>query len=259
MNSELKNKIDAIIPAYNGARFILQALDSVVNQTLPPNKIIVVDDGSTDNTNKIVSNYAKNSKIEIKIVQKENGGLSSARNAGIKESNAYFIGFLDADDVWTPEKLSEQIKIFEDTEFGNLGLVYCDYFIIDKNGNVNKKEKKIPLNQGIRGSAFPFLLVGNKVLSSGSGVLIKKEVFNTVGYFDESLKYAEDWDMWLRISQKYEIDYSVKRLVKIRRHDENMTKSKLNKIKGEAKFYKKWLGKNKIQLQHIFRRIFKFI
>jgi len=99
------SKIDVAIPVYNGENFILQALESVACQTLLPNKIIIIDDGSTDNTNKLISDYAKNSKLNIKIIKKENGGLSSARNTGIKESDAEFIAFLDADDLWLPDKL----------------------------------------------------------------------------------------------------------------------------------------------------------
>lgn len=253
MNSNTKNAIDVVIPIYNGEKFILQALESVTNQTLSPNKIIVVDDGSTDGSYSLVSEYAKNSKIEIQIVKKENGGLSSARNAGIKESNAEFIAFLDVDDVWINDKLREQIDIFKKTKFQNLALVYCNYDVIDINGSIKYKNYKAPLDKKrMRGMVFEKLLERNQITGSGSGVLIKREVFATVGLFDENLKYAEDWDMWLRITEKFEVDFVENVLVHIRKHEENMTSDTARTFENEIYFYNKWMstieGRYKIPL-----------
>jgi glycosyltransferase involved in cell wall biosynthesis len=236
-----KGNIDVIIPVYNGAEFILDALNSVARQTLSPNKIIVVDDGSTDNTNELVSHFAQNSKIEVQIIKKENGGLSSARNAGIKTSRALFVAFLDADDVWIENKLEEQVRVYANSNFDHLGLVYCDYDVIDISGNIKFKNYKSPLDKKrMRGMVFDRLLERNKITSSGSGVLIKREVFNTTGLFDEKLKFGEDWDMWLRISQKYEVDFSEKILVHIRKHENNMTARQTKVFGNELYFYNKW-------------------
>lgn len=240
-NNTRKNTIDVIIPVYNGSKFIVDAISSVLNQTLSPTKIIVVDDGSTDNTKEILSRYAENSKEQIKIITKQNGGLSSARNAGIQASTADFVAFLDADDTWEVSKLEEQLQVFIKIGYKNLGLVYCDYDLIDTNGNKDTRSYKVPLNKNLQGAVFKKLLKSNKILSSGSGVLIKRDVFSKVGVFDENLKFGEDWDMWLRISQIYEVEYSDKVLVHIRRHIDSMTSSKRNVFMGELAFYKKWI------------------
>jgi glycosyltransferase involved in cell wall biosynthesis len=238
-----QNKIDVVIPVYNGAKFILQALESVVNQTLSPRRIIIVDDGSTDNTYELVVKYAENSRVEIKIISKNNGGLSSARNAGIKESDGDFIAFLDADDSWVKNKLEEQISLFEKTKFKNLALIYCDYDVINSNGDILFKNYKAPLDdKRMRGSVFKTLLSRNQIASSGSGVLIKREVFETVGLFDENLKFGEDWDMWLRISERYEIDFVDKVLVHIRKHGQNMTSNPSKIFEKELGFYGKWIS-----------------
>ncbi len=231
--------IDVIIPVYNGKEFILKALQSVAAQTLLPASIIVVDDGSTDDTYAILSEYAKESKIKIQIIQQENKGLSAARNIGIKNSIEEFIAFLDADDEWLPSKLEEQVLIFKHSNLENLGIVYCGYELIDKNNNLLKKNT-LKIDPSIRGKIFEKILPANKIISSGSGVLIKKECFKKVGYFDESLKACEDWDMWLRLSQEYEFDYSNKILVKIRQHHQNMQKNKDFMLVNLITFYNKW-------------------
>lgn len=246
MSKVLKKDIDVIIPVYNGEDFILDAINSVVNQSYKPNKIIIINDGSKDNTLLLINKYAETSKIDIKIITKENNGLSSARNTGIKESNAYFIAFLDADDLWEENKLEEQLKIFESSdEFSNLGLIYCRYSLIDINGNKYNKKYIVPLDKKMRGYVFNEVLKANKILSSGSGVLIKRTVFDTVGNFDETLKFGEDWDMWIRISEKFEIDYVDKILVNIRRHKSNMSHDLFNVFLGEIGFYNKWIPKLK--------------
>jgi glycosyltransferase involved in cell wall biosynthesis len=238
-----KNTIDVVIPVYNGQDFIIDALESVVKQTLSPRTVIVVDDGSTDDTHKIVSEYALSSKVEIKIIKKINGGLSSARNAGIKESTSDFIAFLDADDVWIGNKLEEQIDIYKTTKFKNLALIYCNYDVIDSHGVIQYTNYKAPLdNKRMRGMVFQKLLKRNRIASSGSGVLIKRDIFEDVGLFDEKLKFGEDWDMWLRIARKYDVDFSSKTLVHIRKHEYNMTAQPSKVFENELGFYNKWVS-----------------
>ncbi len=238
----LHKKIDIIIPVYNGEDFIEEALSSVIKQTYKPENVFVINDGSTDKTKEIVEKYAHTSPISITLIQKENGGLSSARNRGIKESTAEYIAFLDADDVWESTKLEEQMHVFENTEYPTLGLVYCGYDIINTHGIHDTDEYVVPLDTTYRGMVFEKVLSANKILSSGSGVLIKKEVFDTVGLFDETLRFGEDWDMWIRIAEKYAIDYTPQKLVHIRRHEESMTTNKPFQVfKGQIILYTKWI------------------
>ncbi len=228
-----------VIPVYNGQRFILQALSSVAAQTLPPKKIIVVDDGSTDRTPEVVGNFK--CIVPIDYVRKANGGLSSARNAGIARCTSEYIAFLDADDAWYPEKLAEQAKVFKNSAMQNLGIVYSRYAIIDENGYLTDKYFVLEPDPSIRGNVFSMLLTANKITGSGSGVLVKRECFQTVGDFDETLTACEDWDMWLRLAERYEFDYSSEILVKIRRHDTNMQRDKMHMLSNHLRFWEKWI------------------
>lgn len=244
MTTSVNNpSIDVVIPVYNGERFIRAALDSVIAQTYSPTCVIVVDDGSTDSTYSIVSIYAQTSNVPITVVQKSNGGLSSARNAGIKASTSEYIAFLDADDAWLPTKLQEQVRIYQTSPYKNLGLVYCNYDVINTAGVVQYTNYKAPIDlKRMRGSVFKRLLERNMIAGSGSGVLIRRTVFDTVGLFDETLGFGEDWDMWLRIAGVYKVDVAPLILVHIRKHSENMTVDSAKIFKKELGFYDKWIG-----------------
>ncbi|MCC7160288.1 glycosyltransferase family 2 protein [Candidatus Nomurabacteria bacterium] len=249
--------IDVIIPVYNQGAFILEAIKSIERQTLKPKNIFIINDGSTDNTESVVLNYKDRSIIPITYIKKINAGPNSARNIGVKNSKADFLAFLDADDVWTEYKLEEQINIFTTSSFENLGLVYGRYDTIDINGK-KSKDNVIEIDPRYRGKAYNVLMEGNKILGSASCVMIKNEVFRNVGLFNENLRFAEDWEMWLRISEKYSIDYSEKVLVHIRRHPFNTSKNRLKQFIGLSKFYLELLYKTKnplLLIKLIFRKI----
>lgn len=243
MNNNDNYNIDVIIPTYNQGIFIVDAIKSVEAQTLKPKNIYIIDDGSTDDTSTVVSEYIKNSPIQIVYRQKENGGPNSARNMGLSLSNSDFVAFLDGDDKWHKDKLQEQIDIYKNTSFKRLGLVYSKYETINSKGSVNTEAINVAIDKNIRGSAFEKLLSGNKILGSASAVLIKREVFSEIGIFDENLRFGEDWDMWLRIAQKYDIDFADKALVSIRRHNTNQTNDRSKVFLGEIDFYNKWSDK----------------
>jgi len=233
--------IDVIVPVYNGEKYIAEALGSITAQTCPPRTIIVVDDGSTDATVDIIMQARSGSGIEIKYLKTPNSGLSSARNHGLKASTAEYVAFLDADDVWLPDKLSEQIRIFKNSPFRQLGVVYCDYALIDENGNEAAGVPIHPDNE-IRGEVFMKLLGGNFISGSCSAALVRRECFSEAGYFDEALSAVEDWDMWLRIAKMFQFDYADKALVKIRLHACSMQKNRLRMFSNEAVFFDKWAG-----------------
>lgn len=236
--------IDVIIPVYNGEKYIIEAIKSVEKQTLKPSNIFIINDGSTDNTEEIIKKYIELSKnSNIKYIKKENGGPNSARNLGLKQSQAEFVAFLDADDIWVQEKLEKQMSIFERKEYSNIGLVYAGYREINEKNEINKNALIVPFDIKIQGNAFNSLLSGNKILGSSSSVLIKKEVFDNVDLFDENLRFGEDWDMWLRIAEKYDINFAKEPLVYIRRHSTNQT-NELDKVfLGEIDFFNKWVSK----------------
>ena len=234
--------IDVVIPVYNGGKYVIDAIRSVEQQTFKPQRIVVVDDGSTDKTSEVVLNYK--SIIPIEYLKKENGGPSSARNAGIKSCTSEYIAFLDADDEWYEDKLKEQINVFTTTNFNNLGVVYCKYIFIDENGDITDKYPvMVDLDSTVRGKVFEKLLEGKPVTGCSSGVLIKRECFDKAGFFDESLRIGEDWDMWIRIAEHYEYDYVDKELVKIRRHGNNTQGNDYYVFSNILIFYNKWIEK----------------
>ncbi|MCL4352877.1 MAG: glycosyltransferase [Patescibacteria group bacterium] len=233
-----KYSVDVVIPVYNGQDYIIQAIESVNKQTYKPNKIIVVDDGSTDKTPALIKRLRKSNQT-LFYLRKRRGGPSSARNVGIKYSNAEFIAFLDADDVWESAKLEKQIKLFKNSDNQNLGVVYCNYADIDQDGNNLINFSSFPLDRTIRGNISRQLSSGNKVAGSDSAVLVKRECLERVGYFDENLQTCEDWDLWLRIAKYYQFDFVDKILVYLRRHPASLQKNKMKMLLGEVKFTNK--------------------
>ena len=214
-------EIDVVIPVYNGARFLGAAIESVLAQTLAPRRLIVVDDGSRDESAAIARSYAGGA-TEVLVVQKANGGLSSARNAGLARCRSELVALLDADDVWVPQKLARQAARFAESELAELGVIFCAYDDIDEQGEPLPDFGSMPLTRGLRGRIKRRLYRGNLVSGSGSAVLVKRACFERVGGFDESLPSCEDWEMWLRLAEHYTFDYVDAVLVHLRRHGGSM-------------------------------------
>lgn len=240
--------IDVVIPVYNCEKYIVDAIKSVDRQTFKPASIIVVNDGSTDNTLKRIQLYVlerDQNLARLKVINKANGGLSSARNAGIQAGRSEWIAFLDSDDLWLPDKLQRQVEVLMSSDVTNLGAVYCDYVLIGEDGELLIDQPSSVLDSSVRGKIFERLLFGNFVASSGSGVLCRRTCFETVGLFDESLAAAEDWDMWLRISQDFGFDFVSDRLVKIRRTGNSMSSNRERQFKSDMKVIGKLAAKPK--------------
>jgi glycosyltransferase involved in cell wall biosynthesis len=237
--SAVPASIDVVVPVYNGQDFILRALQSIENQTLPPEKIIVVDDGSTDATGEILQTYR--GRVPLKIITKEHSGLSATRNIGIAHCTSAYVAFLDADDEWVPRKLERQLQVFHRAEFPKLGAVYCEYEIIDERGDVQRDAYTLTIQPGIRGDVFSAILPKNLIASSASGILMLRECFLHAGTFDEHLQAAEDWDLWLRVAQHYQFDFVQEVLVKIRRHASNMQNDETRMFSQKLVFYNKWI------------------
>jgi len=242
--SQSQYTIDVVIPAYNAGAFIAQTLQSVLLQDTPIHSVIVVNDGSMDDTqSKVLAFQEQNQNLKITLVNQDNAGLSAARNAGIRHSQADYIALLDADDLWHPTKLSSEIKLFQDGQSPQLGVVYCAYELIDATGNLLPTKEQALIAPNLRGNVYKPLLRGNFISGSGSSVLIARAVFDQVGLFDEKLKACEDWDMWLRIAQHFQFDYVDQTLVSIRVHPHNMQKDLGRMICAELmvlnKFYER--------------------
>lgn len=198
----MKNEklISVIIPVYNRPNLIKRAIDSVINQTYKFFEIIVIDNGSTDNTADIVEKNYKS----VNLIRQNHTGVASARNKGIINSKGKYIAFLDSDDEWLPEKLNIQIKDFFNNQ--NCKISHTDELWIRKGMKVNKPKKYEKFGGYIFSRCLDVTMVGT------STVMLKKEVFNEVGMFDEKMPVCEDNDLWLRIALKYEFNFIKKQL-----------------------------------------------
>ena len=186
--------ISVIIPVFNGEKTIKETIDSILNQTFKDIEIIIINDGSTDAT---LATIKEISDSRIKVFSYSNAGLSASRNRGISQAKGEYISFIDADDLWTPDKLELQWQALQKNPQATVAYSWTDY--IDQSSKFLKPGRRIKVN----GDAFSKLLVTN-FLENGSNPLISKEALEKVGGFDESLTAAEDKDMWLRLAANYE-------------------------------------------------------
>jgi glycosyltransferase involved in cell wall biosynthesis len=224
-----EQEVDVVIPVFNGARYLAAAIQSVLAQTLPARRLIVVDDGSSDGSAEIARGLA-GGPVELIVVQKANGGLSSARNAGLAVCRSELVALLDADDVWLPHKLARQVQRFRDSELANLGVVYCDYDDIDEHDLPLSDFPSTRLQRGLRGQIKRRLYRGNLVAGSGSAVLVRRQCLAEVGGFDEALPSSEDWELWLRLADRYAFDYVEEVLVHLRRHGGSMQAQRVRQM-----------------------------
>jgi glycosyltransferase involved in cell wall biosynthesis len=192
---KMNTLISAIIPTFNSKQYVCEAVDSVLTQTYPNVEVVVIDDGSTDGTGDLLKSKYGN---RIKYIVKPNGGPASARNLGIRNSRGEFIAFLDADDLWKPEKLERQIVAFSEETL----LVGCS----QKTTNDGIIEKVL----------FRDLVIRNRF--SNSGVVVRRRAIEQAGYFDErpEMRAVEDWDMWIRLARSGELRVLHCNLVDIR-------------------------------------------
>ncbi len=185
--------ITVIIPTFNRGWIVEEAIKSVLAQDYPNFELFIVDDGSTDDTKAILSRYVN----DIVVLNQKNKGVSAARNKGIMKSSEKYIAFLDSDDLWLPEKLSCQIDFFKQ----NPEAMICQTNEIWIRNGVRVNPKKV--HKKPSGMIFkPSLL---RCLVSPSAVMMRRELFENVGLFDEQLPACEDYDLWLRVSQSYPV------------------------------------------------------
>ena len=186
-------KVSIIIPVYNCQEYISDSLESVLSQTYQNIEIVVINDGSTDDTQKIIEEYGD----RINYYYQENAGVATARNLGLNKCSGHYIAFLDADDIWLPDKLEKQIDVLRKNP--DYGFVYCDNYFVDEKKNIIKNyERKIKLLQGdiLLDFFMDFFLIT-------SGIVMRKKCLEKTGYFREILEVGEDFDFFLRLSKNY--------------------------------------------------------
>ena len=205
--------ISVIVPTYNRVHQLPRALDSILCQSCSPKEIIVVDDGSTDETSALMTSEYP----EIVFIQQQNAGVSSARNVGIKRASGDWIAFLDSDDEWLPKKLEIQMKaLYKNPE---IKICHTNEIWIRNGKRVNPKKKHGKFGGWIFQKCLPLCCI------SPSSVIIHKSIFKEIGLFDYSLPVCEDYDLWLRITARNPVLYIEEPfLIKYGGHEDQLSK-----------------------------------
>lgn len=202
--------VSVIITTFNREHFLADALDSVLKQDYPAKEIIVIDDGSEESSYKLLR------ELPVRYAWQPNAGISAARNRGIGLARGELITFLDVDDIWARKKLSSQVAAMKK---GGYSVCYTDETWIRNGRHLNQKKRHAKFSGDIFEKCLPLCII------SPSSVMIKREVFDEVGLFDESLPVCEDYDMWLRVTARYPVFFLKKKLIiKQGGHEDQLSK-----------------------------------
>jgi glycosyltransferase involved in cell wall biosynthesis len=211
---KLSMQIDVIIPSYNRAHCLLRAVDSVLGQTYQDFNLLVIDDGSTDNTFELLKPYIDDKKLTY--LKTENRGVSAARNFGVQNSISKWIAFLDSDDEWLPHKLTAQVEFIQQNP--QIPLVHGEETWIRKGKRVNPKNIHKKFGGRIFERCLPLCLI------SPSATILKRELLTEVGGFDEDYVVCEDYDLWLKITSLYEVGFIEEPIItKYGGHDDQLS------------------------------------
>ena len=203
----LRASISCIVPVYNGARYVAEALDSILAQTLRPTEIIVVDDGSTDTTAEVVNGYAQ----DVTYLRQSNAGPASARNRGIAIATGDFLAFLDADDLWHADKLERQIAALNANPAAGICLTYVQNFWVDELAVERERMRDQPFARPLLGYVCQCLLA-------------RRSAFDAVGTFNEAKRVGEDIDWFMRAEQAGIVKQIVTDALVYRRiHEQNIS------------------------------------
>jgi len=220
LNADMIPIVSVVMPAYNYARYISAAIKSVLDQTYPFFELLIIDNHSTDNTEQIVESFSDDRIRYYKFAN--NGILAASKNCGARKARGQYIAFIDADDVWLPNKLEIQMEFFKRYPF--TGLVFCavQFDSVDKRYNGHIFGKKRLADGWV---AYHELLNANFITTSS--VVIRASVLQEINYFDEDprMALADDWDAWLRVVSAYRMAYIPQVFVKFRLHHSNLSKS----------------------------------
>jgi glycosyltransferase involved in cell wall biosynthesis len=220
--------VSVVIPVYRQPDLLREALDSVCNQTLDNYEIIVVDDNSKTNFKYIINEYGDHVRL---IVHDENQGAAKARNTGMSSAKGDFVAFLDADDTWEPTKLEKQQTVFENVD-NNVGLVYTGFVQYELDGT---EWERYP---DAKGDIYLDELERDRIHPT-STVMVRRDALNEVGGFDTDLPSRQDYDLWIRITEHYDVDYVDEILVDKREQPDSISKDFDSRIKGDLAVFEK--------------------
>ncbi len=233
-------QVSVIIPVYNRADFLTEAVDSVLNQTWTDFEILVVDDGSTDRTRDATVRYGD----RIRYFYQDHGGPSRARNFGASKAHGHFLAFLDSDDTWEPNKLEVQMRFLK--SHPEVKLISCGSYYIG-----NSRRRKMALKGNRFGDLF--LDLYKRSFINTSGVVLSRDCFCQVGPFDETIQTAEDYDLWLRVARHFPIAFLEAPLVGIRKHPDKLSQNKLELRKNAMRVLQKHFDPTRVP-ERIYRR-----
>ncbi|MCY6959580.1 glycosyltransferase [Clostridium brassicae] len=230
--------VTIIIPTFNSKKYIIQAVESVLDQTYKDIEVIVVDDGSTDGTCEKLEKY----RDEIKYYYKENGGVASARNFGILKAKGDYICFLDADDIYEKDKLKEQVRFLQDNP--QIDVVYNDIQVEDEKLNYINTLK----SEGVYNDREDFLsmMLIRQIIPGPASIMFRRRCIEDGLKYNEEYTNAEDYDFTLRLAEKFNFAYIPKSLYVYRRHQNNLTNNHKKQFDNEIEIIKK-IGIEKIK------------
>ncbi len=221
-------KASIIMPVYNGEKYLKEAIDSVLEQDYESFELIVVDDGSKDNSKELIKEYCD----KVIYIYKNNGGTPSAYNLGISAATGRYIAFIEQDDIWMPKKLSQQIEFLD--KHTSFGMVYSPVYLLRE--EITSKQSDIN-HQDMEGEyGFKEFFIKNRILNCSS-VLLKREAIQKAGMFRTDLKLAFDYDLWLRVSAHFKIRNLGVPMVKYRIHEDNLSKDDDELAAAEGQLY----------------------
>ena len=245
--SIMPKSVSVVIPTYNYGRFIIEAISSVLDQTRPPSEIIVVDDGSMDETAAVVRAFGE----AVRYIRQDNAGVCAARNRGASESSSELIAFLDADDRWEPTNLEKQVARFESDE--KIGLVHCAMREFDGETGETIRFYMDGCEEGV---AENLLLWEGPLIVVPGAVTVTREAFNHVGGFDPRMKVGEDWDFCYRVARLFKIGFVAEPLVNYRSHDAAAHHNVEDMERGMLLFYEKAFATKNAEILKLRRRAY---
>jgi glycosyltransferase involved in cell wall biosynthesis len=244
----MPKSVSVVIPTYNYGRFIEQSIRSVLGQTRRPSEIIVVDDGSTDETTAVVGGFG----AQVRYIREDNAGVSAARNRGVAESTGELIAFLDADDTWEPTNLEKQLARFESDE--EIGLVHS---ALREFADETGETIQLCTAGGEDGVADSLLLwEGPMIVRPGGAVTVTRKAFNHVGGFDTRMKVGEDWDFGYRVARSFKVGFVAEPLVNYRNHSAGAHRDVQNMERGMLLFYEKAFATDNHEILKLRRRAY---
>lgn len=217
-----KSLVSIITPVYNGQDFLDRCIKSVLAQTYENWELLLIDDGSSDNSVQIIENYLEDNRIKL-LRNESNSGIPTTRNKGIENSTGEFIALLDQDDEWLPHKLEKQVSRFLEID-DSFGLIYSNVEVRTDQGILSDQKKEIEPEASIQ-SNLELMLSRNLITSPTA--MVKRKALEEVGLFDESIRWGgDDYDLWIRIAHKFKFDYIDEVLCIRHEHQQNYSADK---------------------------------